>query len=850
MSGGWVAAIAAALGLATMLVTSLVGASAASADAGRVDYNGTISSLESYRDKVGTLVVELETLAAKTELTAAEQARADEIMTQLSGTSLSMKTALEGGGEGFETLVEKAAAARGEMEKTERALRALNAADALQNLRDAENAYADAISEAQERAAVTAQYDRIYSAYEEFMREHPGGLYTQGYSGPMGTMASKEENFFVYAQHKQDQPKPVWYSAEDQAAIQEERDFWAGIVAEMQQLGIDATSSVEEINNKMMEFDIAAGAYIRASGEKLSEAWQPIFDDLYTVMTDGTQFAQLPSFMRDAAIQYYDAYVGAVDQQAQLAEGDLMAMAADLTGYVQNMSDYVEDNADFNGLVKQFDELLQGPHTQESVDELNALLPLINEYIAAYNALTEDTSDDVALIPEFTLENLQAAQEEAEAAGEALAALDTTDIYKGLAMAKEEANGFASVLSRLGEGEGQLNNLHDAVMETARAMADELGVTDEAEIVKIGEELLEGLYDTYPGIADYVDTATGMLLEGWKEGIAGATNPWAELFEAAKLEDALKAAKRDMAALEDSSLWAELLAPEGKGLYQYAEDWARALIPDGTMEEVQAQAQAFVEAFFAMFADIDTGIMDADGRIAAGMEGIVATMRQAAHDAQAEASKLETAYRSLHADSIAREEVARGLQGMMEYARWGDTKNVSSIFEGLSTQAIDAIAAAMPELIDKLMEGTYAAEDFEAALAKLKEAETEAGKNAWQDYFHSTADGLREQSALWGEAMRGIIAEVAAADDRAGAFYKALMRLSDEGLDVSGLLAQYGALAVALLDGSASAEELYASLARLGELEALQIDLEQADALSGAAKSIDPANESYDPLAA
>ena len=191
-------------------------------------------------------------------------------------------------------------------------------------------------------------------------------------------------------------------------------------------------------------------------------------------------------------------------------------------------------------------------------------------------------------------------------------------------MAKEEANGFASVLSRLGKGEGQLENLHDAVMETARAMAEGLGITDEAEIVKIGEELLEGLYDTYPGIADYVDTATGILLEGWEEGIAEAANPWTELFEAAKLEDALKAAKRDMAALEDSSLWAELLAPEGRGLYQYAEDWARALIPDGTMEEVQAQAQAFVEAFFAMFADIDTGIMDADGRIAAGMEGIVA----------------------------------------------------------------------------------------------------------------------------------------------------------------------------------------------------------------------------------
>ena len=441
MSGGWVAAIAAALGLATMLVTSLVGASAASADAGKIDYSGTIASLESYRDRVDSLVAELETLAAKTELTAAEQARADEIMAQLSGTSLSMKTALEGGGEGFETLGEKAAAARGEVERTEQAIRALNAAEALQALRDTEKTYATAVSEAQQCAASTAQYDRIYAAYEDFMREHPGGRYTQGYSGPMGTMASKEENFFVYAEHQANQPKPVWYSAEDKAAIQADRDFWAGIVAEMEQLGIDAGSSVEEIQNKMMEFDIAAGSYLQASGEKLSEAWQPIFDDLYTVMTDGTQFAQLPSFMQSAAEQYYEAYTGAIDQQAQLAEGDLMAMAADLTGYVQNMSDYMESNADFNGLVERFDALLQGPHTQESVDELNELLPLINEYIAAYNAMTEDTADDIPLIPEFTLESLQAVQEEAEAASEALATLNTTESLRKTLAAYKDGHG-------------------------------------------------------------------------------------------------------------------------------------------------------------------------------------------------------------------------------------------------------------------------------------------------------------------------------------------------------------------------------------------------------------------------
>ena len=51
-------------------------------------------------------------------------------MKTLSGTSLTMKQALENGGQGFDTLAEKAAAARGELEKTDQILRSLKAADA------------------------------------------------------------------------------------------------------------------------------------------------------------------------------------------------------------------------------------------------------------------------------------------------------------------------------------------------------------------------------------------------------------------------------------------------------------------------------------------------------------------------------------------------------------------------------------------------------------------------------------------------------------------------------------------------------------------------------------------------
>lgn len=208
--------------------------------------------------------------------------------------------------------------------------------------------------------------------------------------------------------------------------------------------------------------------------------------------------------------------------------------------------------------------------------------------------------------------------------------------------------------------------------------------------------MLEGLYDTYPEIADYVDTATGMLLDGWEDGLAHATNPWAGFFNKARMQDALCEAQKDMAALDGSQLWEELLTPDGKGLYAYAEDWARALIPDGTEEEIHAQAEAFVEAFFTMFEDIDTEIMDADGHIAAGMDGIIATMRRAVHDAQAETTKLENAYQSMHSDAIARREAIEGLTTMAGLAQSGDAAGVNSTFEALSTNAISAITAAMP----------------------------------------------------------------------------------------------------------------------------------------------------------
>ena len=850
MTGGAFAAIAAIGAAIAALVTVIAGAVSSSVEIEKIDYSTTIESVTNYRERIGDLVTELEELGSKTSLTADEQKRADEIMTILSGTSLSMKTALEGGAEGFDTLGEKAAAARGEVEKTDQALRSLNAADALQSLRDSDNAYADAISDAQGKLTSSSQYGAIADAYEQYMAEHPDGMHGKYVHGAMGMGAMADRNFYVYASDKANKRAPWTGSDEEKQAARDEIAFWQSVVAELEQLGIDGSTAAEEVANKMLEFDIAGMTYADANRESLAQAWQPVFDNLYTVMTDGTQFSQLPSFMQDAAIRYYEAYIAGVDQQAALAEGDLMAMAADLTGVVDGMFDHFSQDADFMGLVDQFDELLGGPLTQGTVDELNALIPVINEFIAAYNSMTETTDDDIPLFEEFTLEGLQAAQEEIEATGEAIASLDTGDLYRDLAIAREEASRFGSVLSRLGEGEGQFQNLHDAVLATAEEIASGLGITDVKAIGEIGDALLEGLYDTYPGIADYVDTSTGMLLDGWQDAVANAANPWTEVFEQARLDDALKTAKKDMASLDASELWGELLNPEGMGLYEYAENWARQLIPDGTEEEVIALAAQFVEAFREMFTDIDTTILNADGRIEAGMEGVVATIRENVYEAQREATKLETAYKTVNAERTARNDAIEGLTAMAGLAQSGDTAGVSAAFEEISTEGINAIIDAMPELITKLQDGTYTAEDFYEAIRLINEAAVETGKNAWDEYLSGTAEGAKSETTALKAAMREVITEVSAAEDKTAAFYAVLQRLSGEGVDISAMLDQFGSLGYLLLSGAAGADELYEALNRLGDLQFLQLDLEEADSLSKAAKAIDPSDASYDPLAA
>lgn len=172
--------------------------------------------------------------------------------------------------------------------------------------------------------------------------------------------------------------------------------------------------------------------------------------------------------------------------------------------------------ADIVAKSAELDQILSGgPMDNERRESAQQTLEELNGLITAYN---EAHGTSISLISDLA--------EVAEKTEEVMASLDTTDIYKDILLAKEEASGFASVIAKLGEGEDKFSNLHDAVLAVAQEYAAAFGITDNKEIGKIGQKILEGLYEAYPDIIHFVDTTSGELALGWEKGFAEATNPW------------------------------------------------------------------------------------------------------------------------------------------------------------------------------------------------------------------------------------------------------------------------------------------------------------------------------------
>ena len=623
-------------------------------------------------------------------------------------------------------------------------------------------------------------------------------------------------------------------------AVKELDELYQTIIWTMEVRASEINEQKDALSNILFGLVYSDGIYTKAFAGHASKL-NDVISDFLKINILGIQEEEIEGYFR----QYIEVMISTLDKVWNASEyNDANAILPDMINAGVDTSDLEEYINEY----KQAYEMASRFAYFTNFGEALSSGKFSFDEIKAFNAAIADMDDQqaitfmqaMAISVEAAFSTLGVAIQKAE---EKIQSFDTTSIYENLAIAKQEANGFIDVLSKLGEGEGLYSNIHEAVLAMAQEMAFGLGISDKETISKIAESLLSGLYDMYPDLVDWVDGTSGILLDGWQDGIKEATNIWSDAIEKMRIDTALKNAKEDMSMMADSALWNDLLSPEGIGLYEYADNWAKALIPDGTIDEVHQLASQFVDLFFDMFADIDASIIDADGKIIPGMEALVEGIRKAVHESEIELSKLAKAYGEVNSDRIGRENAVVGLNNMLDANRNGDSAGVLAEFEKISDTGISAILDVMPELITKLNEGTYSVHDLYEAIYRLNEAAYANGKDAWKAYFDT--QNPSEASETLAAAMRYVVREVSQANDKFTAFYSSLQKLSDRGVDITKLLDQYGSLGESLLSGKLSADELYEAINRIVNIQDLQIQIEELESLSSALETIDPMSDSY-----
>lgn len=168
LGGSKLSLVIAGIGAIASVITLITGAVSKANEYEPIDYSSSISQMENYIGTVQPLTEELEELASKASLSADEQTRANEIMSTLSGTSNSLKSALDNGQGGFVDLTTAVSNLNGELLEAEERLRNLETAEAIQNLQHVDDTVGDTIRNAV-KGAQNAEADQLlFDMYKMF----------------------------------------------------------------------------------------------------------------------------------------------------------------------------------------------------------------------------------------------------------------------------------------------------------------------------------------------------------------------------------------------------------------------------------------------------------------------------------------------------------------------------------------------------------------------------------------------------------------------------------------------------------------------------------------------------------
>lgn len=596
LGGSKLSLVIAGIGAIASVITLITGAVSKANEYEPIDYSSSISQMENYIGTVQPLTEELEELASKASLSADEQTRANEIMSTLSGTSRSLKGALDNGQGGFVDLTTAVSNLNGELLEAEERLRNLETAEAMQNLQHMDDTVGDTIRNAV-NGAQNAEGNRLLSEmYQLFKNTYDTGIVDMGGGvqttfGPWlklvlndlqehGDYSVNVPIGFTFSEKQVEQAinsldKMFEFGFTNNPALAWANDYWWADEYDLR-LG----------NLEYVGDDTAAGS--RAA---LEESLQAQVDEAVTVVENTFLGDGVPQPLIDAITQRggslvttaTEAFVsGAVEASDENIERFGLDSLNTMLGWGDELIEFFGDKTLSD--ISQLDSLLGvEDKTEEDLALIDTLMANVNERISEWNALTPETDDD---IPLFSAETVEQAEEFVEVISELDTAYGTMNETMAEYLANKRAEQELEAASR--------NNYADQIAEMQSAFQSD-GVVGLSNVwAGFGEDMQEALMEEFPDLTEDILSAMEDLVEiedALEEGTISATEAaeqqsavYSELSDS--LAEASKAANTD--TWEDMD---DIISKLQGNTEDYVEAYADVT---SRMEELQ-QVQAAVD---------------------------------------------------------------------------------------------------------------------------------------------------------------------------------------------------------------------------------------------------------------
>lgn len=550
LSGGSIGAIVAGVAGLAALVTTIIGAAKKASEVKMPDYTEQLSNVTSYVDTISPLIEEYNELSAKQKKTESDTKRMDEIFAQLSGTSYTLQTRLEGLG--------------GQYGSNSKAVQVMN--EELKKQIDLQNSLAqmDAFSKFGEQVSnlKTAYEDMnsidvqkmILDEWNNYINEigDPEKATQWGFGTRLSTIATNYNGDASLYGKNTEAGKEAERQAESAKAAYEYVFALSGdIQAEMRNLDTivvaGETSAAAKINDEWKEVTESLSTFAKDSAlldmpadatqnlesfvetvvsslrdsvdgniENLTEDMlkdaagliQRYKDVLVQSMADTELTDALPENFKESLTAYSDELFGFLQklysQNPAAVTEELLASVAEMFTVCRDTLAELATTDGFSSLMDEYNKMMETPETA-TFEEYKEIAEGINKYISEYNAQVEAGEIEgakITLVPEWNEEEFEQWQENAKAALESVgdeaeaAAAKVSDFSKYYTewLTKQEATNAAK--------NGYKDTAEDIL---SKSINSETGTFDVSlyqaamdAAYKANSELIEGMAEAFP----------------------------------------------------------------------------------------------------------------------------------------------------------------------------------------------------------------------------------------------------------------------------------------------------------------------------------------------------------------